>query len=253
MRIPSLEDFFQKLAQKNRLASSEPRCALVHLLASAPQRCPICALILERTFDDAAFLQSHAAHDPAIHETLCHDWIFCNNHAWLLESMAGPPEGLRIYRGLLEGVLENLSAEEQSTPTEVRPDPASAPGAFKRYCPICKDVTLLQDLVVGVMIIALAHEEFQQHYCRAAGLCLPHLQAVLSMVPGALAEMVAKHFHSQLALLSKELSRQLGKLAERAHTWKDIERVCVLAVERLVGARGISPTAHPSVSTLLSP
>jgi hypothetical protein len=113
---------------------------------------------------------------------------------------------------------------------------------------------LLHELLVGVMITALAHEEFQLHYRRAAGICLPHLQAVLPRVPGAfIAEMVAKHFRSQLSLLSKELSRQLGKLAERTHTWKDIERVCLLAVERLVGARGVSPTAHPSVSTLLSP
>jgi hypothetical protein len=75
----------------------------------------------------------------------------------------------------------------------------------------------------------------------------------LPRVPGAFAEMVAKHFRSQLALLSKELSRQFGNLAGRAHTWKDIERVCLLTVERLVGARGISPTAHSAVSTFLSP
>jgi hypothetical protein len=256
MGMPDLEDFFQKWARKKGLQSDGPRGALVHLLVSAPQRCPICALILERTFDDAAFLQSHAAHDPAIHEILCHDWIFCNNHAWLLQSMTSPTEGLRIYRGLLKGVLKNLSPEEQRTPTEVRPDPrpaASAPSTHQRYCPICEDLKLLQDLLVGVMITALTHEEFQQHYCRAAGLCLPHVQEVIPRVPGAFAEMVAKHFSSQLALLTKELSGQLKKLAERTHAWRDVESVCHLALERLVGARGISPTAHCAVLTFLSP
>lgn len=225
MRMPSVEGFFHKVARQKGLASGEPRAILVHLLVSAPRRCPVCTSILERTFHDAVFLQSHTLDDPVIHEMLGNGRLFCNNHAWLLHGIASPTDGLQLYRGLLEGVLKNLF-EAESTP--------------QRSCPICEDLKLLRALLVEATITALADKGFQHHYCQTSGFCLPHLQAVLPKVPGTfIAEMLARHFGSQLALLAEEISRQLGKFSERTHTWKDLEQVYLLTVERLVGARGI--------------
>lgn len=241
--MTSYEDFFQKLGQQKGLESSEPQAILVHLLVSTPRRCPLCALILQRTFDNAVLLQNHAVHHHVAHEGICNDWLFCNNHAWLVQRIASPREGLRLYGALLAGVLKDLSAEEEKMPTELGSDrePAAAvQSAPHRYCPICEDVNGFSDLLVETAISALADEGFQHHYHQASGFCLPHLQDVLSKVPvGLIAEMVRNHFRSQVTLLIGELSRQLTKLSERSHHWKDVENVYLLAAERLFGARGL--------------
>jgi len=175
--------------------------------------CVVCNLLQSRSFDVISRWQYVLAEDSAGRMEFLRRHTWCNRHGWRFKALASPRELGRLHRQLMAApqarIGELLGQDlEQLRAQIIRPHssaPCGRPGVSAlsgRSGPAGESA--------GCLARGLASGALRMAFTESAGCCLPHLAAVLALVPDA-----------ETARFLLETTRErLGRLAADLDTYE---------------------------------
>lgn len=176
--------------------------------APALKMCPICAAQQEALFNYFAHAQYELATKEAARRAFASAGGFCAVHTWQFERIASP-QGISIgYAPLIEAAAEQLHALADRS----SPEAAQQIGALIQttaHCPACRLLREVEQTEADKLLQRLSTAEGRAAYQQSAGVCLPHLQAVLAR--DGVADIGQ--------LLITEQARRLEETAENMHSY----------------------------------
>jgi hypothetical protein len=211
----------------------------------------------DRAFDLAAQWQFALAQDPAAQAEFIGSQTWCNRHGWFFQEVAAPQTLSRLHRelsarvqarisGLLRGDLSPVAGRGGS--------PILGDLVGERGCPLCEDEAALQHLLLGELGRGLVSGPLRPAFAASAGLCLPHLAALLDSVADEgtmrfLLERTADH----LRRMVRELETFEAETTSRRRRYGSTTDAPLRAMARWVGFRGMAEGANSGGGALLSP
>jgi hypothetical protein len=168
--------------------------------AFAPGYCPLCYLVAVGTERHLRFLFHESVNDPGIREELRASLGYCARHTSDAARFGNALGVSILYHDLTTQAIRRLRAQASR-----RQAPSRAP------CPLCRDEQ--QDAVryAGALADALREGEMKTLYGRSYGLCVPHLEVVLSQASHEVAAFLCAQEDARLSLLAQELGEFIRK------------------------------------------
>src|SRR5574341_808561 len=248
MDFGGFDGFWRRLAQERLHSEGEmPVGAILDRLLATCRSCVVCHLMRDRAFDLAAQWQYALAQDPTAQAEFIESQTWCNRHGWFFQEIASPQTLSRLQRelsgrvqarisGLLRGDLSPVAGQELSHTL------AAMVGA--RRCPLCEDEAAFQQVLVGELGQGLVSGTLRPAFAASAGLCLPHLAALLDTVGDEdtmrfLLESTADH----LRRMVQELETFEAETASRRRRYGSTTDAPLRAMARWVGFRGMAEGA----------
>jgi hypothetical protein len=218
--------------------------------ACATARCPVCACLADdsrRAVD--AMLGDHVT-DPQTRAELYAAWGFCSWHAVSLADGGGATGAAIVFEDLLRRCGERFAVGAPTSPGRraswrgllaklTRRGGQAAPAVVSEYrerrrCRICARLAASERAYIEAIVQFAGDAELTAAYERSAGLCVPHLTAVVAHAPGApavsalvettlhhwqtlrvqLAEFVRKHEYRATEAISPEEAGSYRRAAE---------------------------------------
>ena len=171
--------------------------------ACATGRCPICACLAEDSRRAVGAILGDHVTDPQTRVELYAAWGFCSWHATSLADGGGATGAAILFDDLLRRCGERFAAHAPVAPARrspwrrlvaklSRPGRRHAPAVVtefrqRRRCRICARLTRTEQAYLETIVQFAGDVELTTAYERSAGLCVPHLTAVIARAPGSTA------------------------------------------------------------------
>jgi GTP-binding protein EngB required for normal cell division len=143
--------------------------------------CPICAALGQALFAFFAQWQYTLATDPTAQRAFATERGLCPVHTWQYQEMASPQGISDGYAPLIETMAAELSRLSEH-PDEHAAGPLAALLSSPTRCAACRLVRETTAEQVELLFARLLSEEGLADYTPSAGLCLPHLQALVAHI-----------------------------------------------------------------------
>ena len=187
MDFGTFDGFWRWLAQARLNAQEEiPIQRILARVLGAWRTCVVCNLLWERAFDLASGWQYVLAEDPAWQAQFVEGQTWCNRHAWFFKEVASPRTRGRLHRQLytrLEARIGDLLRGDLAGLTGQGVDQVLQDLIGDRVCPLCHDEAAFRELLLTELARGLASGSLRSAFAASAGCCLPHLAALLHVVP----------------------------------------------------------------------
>ena len=245
MDFGSFDGFWRRLAQERLHAESEtPVEAILDRLLASCRSCVVCHLLRDRAFDLAAQWQYALAQDPHAQAEFIEAQTWCNRHGWFFQEIAAPQTLGRLHRELCGRVQAWISRLLHGDLPPVAGGGGSPilGGVFgERRCPLCEDEAAFHQVLLGELGRGLASGPLRPAFAASAGVCLPHLAALLDTVADEgttrfLLESTADH----LRRMMQELETFEAETASRRRRYGSAGDAPLRAMARWVGFRGMA-------------
>jgi len=214
MDFEQFDGFWQRVARE-RLGGLEAM-TIEAILAQALRlwrRCVVCTLLQMRAVDAIARWQYVLAEDSAGRLECLRRYTWCNRHGWRFNDLASPRELGRLHRqlvGVPQARIGELLGQDLEQLRTQSPDRVLAHLVGKRVCPLCQDEATPQANLLDTLARGLASGALRTAFAASAGCCLPHLAAILALIPDA---------ETARFLLETTLER-MGRLAADPDTYE---------------------------------
>lgn len=167
--------------------------------------CPICAAQSQAVFDFFVDWQYAISRDADARRAFRAAGGFCWLHTWQFQQIAAPQGISEGYAPLVEGAATELrqliGQIPQASATGL--DPLLPTG---ENCPACRLLRQTAAAQVAQFITLITTPEGQERYRHSLGLCLPHLQAVLRVLPSQdLADFLLSEQANRLEEISEDM------------------------------------------------
>jgi len=244
MDFGSFDRCWCRLAQSRLHAQTETtvEAILSRLLASC-RSCVACHLLRERAFDLVAAWQYALDQDPKAQAEFIDAQTWCNRHGWFFQEVASPQTLGRLHQSLFGRIQARIG-----TLLDGDLAPVAGQGASRvlravvgeRRCPLCEDAAAFEGVVLRDLSRGLSSGPLRPAFAASAGLCLPHLAALLDTIADEnttrfLLESTADH----LGQAMQELETFETERASRRRRYESAADAPLRAIARWIGLRGM--------------
>ena len=143
--------------------------------------CPVCDALSRAVFDFFVSLENGFVKEPQVRNEFASARGLCNLHTWQFQNVAAPQDISLGYVPLVEAVA--ISLKNIANGTEQHADAVTHLLPQNERCPACEALRLEQASQTTRFLEYIGSPEGQKFYRQSLGLCLPHLQAVLTLKP----------------------------------------------------------------------
>jgi hypothetical protein len=250
MDFGCFDGFWRRLAQGRLHSDGEtPVETILDRLLPSCRSCVVCHLMRDRAFDLAAQWQYALAQDSRVQVEFLESQTWCNRHGWFFQEVATPQTLGRLYQqlyGRVQARIGRLLPGDLSPATGQGRSRALATVVGARRCPLCEDEATFTQVLLGELGRGLVSGPLRPGFAASAGLCLPHLTALLDTVADEgtvkfLLESTADH----LGKMVQELETFEAETTSRRRRYGSTTDAPLRAMARSVGFRGMADGANP--------
>ncbi len=144
--------------------------------------CPLCRLAYRASAHYLDTLNYEGVNDPGLRQDLVRANGLCHRHTWQWTRIHGSVLGVTIvYRNVIKHLLEVAGPfEEKSSQPRNGIRMLAERLQPEAECPACRTEDEAAHRTGDILLAHLDEQEIADNYVPAGGLCLPHLQAVIS-------------------------------------------------------------------------
>ena len=206
------------------------------------RRCMVCTLLQMRAVDVIARWQYVLAEDSTGRLECLRRYTWCNRHGWRVNDLASPRELGRLHRqlvGLPQARIGELLGQDLEQLRTQSPDRILALLVGERVCPLCQDEASLQANLLDALARGLASGALRTAFAASAGCCLPHLAAILALIPDAeTARFLIEATREQLGRLAADLDTYEAETQSRHREYGATADAPIRAMGNWIGFRG---------------
>jgi len=243
MDFGRFEGFWQRFARE-RLGVQEGitvEAILVRVLRLG-RSCVVCNLLQSRSFDVISRWQYVLAEDSAGRMEFLRRHTWCNRHGWRFKALASPRELGRLHRQLMaapQARIGELLGQDLEQLRAQSSDRILQHLVGDRVCPLCQDEAALQGNLLDALARGLASGALRMAFTESAGCCLPHLAAVLALVPDAeTARFLLETTRERLGRLAADLDTYEAEAQSRRREFGSAADAPSRAMDNWVGLQG---------------
>jgi hypothetical protein len=189
--------------------------------------CTICHILDKDETDFMANLQLQTIKDQKVRQDVVSLNGYCNFHFHQMARLSSPMVNAILTKDLIDVEIKEI--ERGSFGPTLRID-----------CPVCKYVDEREGFYLKEFRALLSEKSFQKEYEATDGLCRIHLKGVLNLLQGGeLHEFMLASHMMHLKLLRVELETFISKVRSTSRDFKEEKDSWLIAIEKMVGKRGL--------------
>ena len=243
MDFEQFQSFWQRVTRE-RLGGLEAMTIEAILARALPlwRSCVVCNLLQIRAVDVIARWQYVLAEDSAGRLECLRRHTWCNRHGWRFKDLASPRELGRLHRQLVavpQARIGELLGQDLEWLRTQSSDRILQQLIGERVCPLCQDEAALQGNLLDALARGLASGVLRTAFAESAGCCLPHLAAVLALVPDAeTARFLLETTQERLGRLAADLDTYEAEAQSRRREFGSAADAPIRAMGNWVGLQG---------------
>ena len=179
-----------------------------HLEIELPQTgCPACDHAANAVFSYLAHAQYQLSVNDSDRMAFAAQRGYCKRHLWHVQRLSSTHGAAIAYQPLAIRLAEEL---DESVAGEDAGDRIAGLFMSEDDCPVCRVIRSAEASFLTSFARLLADDAFRKRYAATAGLCLPHIEALLRMAP---ANGIVSFVIADAARKFRELARDMGLYA----------------------------------------